>query len=443
MNIKKAALSCLCLLLCAALLGCSDAPAGTDTYESAVLAVVPVSDNGFPDPSFGRNEEKTAAASAGANNFAFRLSALLAEQAGEGNLVCSPFSVWISLAALVGSTDNQYKGTLLESLGMPGLSDTDVNLAAIRMRYSLTKQREKQMSVETDIPFHEPITMANAVFVGRDVSLKHDFAQTYFDSFSGRAMQVEFSSQEAVDAANQWCNENTGGLIPEMVQRFDPNTVVALANAITFSDRWSWEFDPNETAEGVFHAPGGDTRAFYMPRTSTSEVYYEDEQLQAISLSFKAGDSLTILLPRDGDAAGLLSSMTGERFEEIRAGSDYATGTLRLPRFSINSGNLKLENMLASMGVPLLNSATAPLTRLLKGNQPAYVSGVTHKAVIEVDEKGTTAAAVTVVQAPGSAMPEPTDPFEMTCDRPFVFVLYSNTADGGCQVLFTGMVNQP
>ena len=66
-----------------------------------------------------------------------------------------------------------------------------------------------------------------------------------------------------------------------------------------------------------------------------------------------------------------------------------------------------------------------------------------HKAVIEVDEKGTTAAAVTVMAMTGAAMPLPTEPFEMNCNKPFIFVLYAHTYDGGNQVLFTGIVNQP
>ena len=60
------------------------------------------------------------------------------------------------------------------------------------------------------------------------------------------------------------------------------------------------------------------------------------------------------------------------------------------------------------------------------------------KAVIEVDEEGTTAAAVTLLMLCGSAMPEQTAPFEMICNRPFAFVLYGN----GGEILFTGVVNQ-
>jgi len=81
---------------------------------------------------------------------------------------------------------------------------------------------------------------------------------------------------------------------------------------------------------------------------------------------------------------------------------------------------------------------------LIEENIPVWLSSAVHKAVIEVDEKGTTAAAVTVMAVEaGAAMPEPTESFEMNCNKPFVFVLYGNTYDGGNQILFTGIVNQP
>jgi serine protease inhibitor len=66
--------------------------------------------------------------------------------------------------------------------------------------------------------------------------------------------------------------------------------------------------------------------------------------------------------------------------------------------------------------------------------------------VIKVDEKGTTAAAVTILSMGSSAPPDdaPRETFERgNCNKPFVFILYDHTHDGGMQVLFTGMVNQP
>jgi serpin B len=73
------------------------------------------------------------------------------------------------------------------------------------------------------------------------------------------------------------------------------------------------------------------------------------------------------------------------------------------------------------------------------------LSSAVQKALIKVDEKGTTAAAVTVmaIEATSGPPPPPPKPFEMICDKPFMFILYDYTYDGGNQVLFTGIVNQP
>jgi transposase-like protein len=81
----------------------------------------------------------------------------------------------------------------------------------------------------------------------------------------------------------------------------------------------------------------------------------------------------------------------------------------------------------------------------MKERMTVGLSSAVQKAVIKVDEKGTTAAAVTVMAGATSAGPDDEEkkPFTLICDKPFVFVLYGGTVDGGSQVLFTGLVNKP
>jgi serine protease inhibitor len=103
-----------------------------------------------------------------------------------------------------------------------------------------------------------------------------------------------------------------------------------------------------------------------------------------------------------------------------------------------------LRDTLVALGVPLFDEQAAPLTGgLIEEHIPVWLESAVQIATIEVDEKGTTAAAVTIMPAPGAGLPEPTLPFEMICNTPFVFILYGYTFDGGNQVLFTGVVNQP
>jgi serpin B len=95
---------------------------------------------------------------------------------------------------------------------------------------------------------------------------------------------------------------------------------------------------------------------------------------------------------------------------------------------------------LQTLGIPLFDADAAPLTKgIIKEDIPVWLSSAVQKAYIKVDEKGTTAAAVTVMTAEGAGIPQPTTPFEMKCDTPFAFILTGNSGD----VLFTGVVNQP
>jgi serpin B len=432
---KTMLLVCLCIIMFAA---CEDpADDGKGPFTDDSINIVKVEARDLLVPVYGEDIPEVKAVAIGANDFAFRLGAALVEKAGDKNFVCSPYSVWLPLAALVNATDDENKAALTAALGALGIDAADINKTASRMLYNLTKLHDKGYEPNR---YYNPLKIANAIFVDKNVTLKKDFAQTFMDFYRGASINVDFSSQSAVDAVNRWASENTEGLIKDLIKEFDPATIAAIANAIYFSDRWDWEFSPSKTKEDVFHAKRGDSTAFYMLREGENQLYYEDERVQAISLRFKHDGGMYIILPRDGDAAALFSSMTNEYFNEIRNGVRLAEGKLLLPRFSIEN-DIGLNDALISLGVPLFDGA--PLTGLIE-EEPLVLTAATQRALIQVDEKGTTAAAVTVMEIGGTSVgPQPNRPFEMICDRPFVFILYDHTHDGGNQILFTGVVNKP
>jgi serine protease inhibitor len=420
-------------------------------------------------PEYGESNLMAQTVASGANDFAFRLSATLVKKVDDENFIFSPYSVWMPLAALVNATNAQNRPKLLAALNASGVSSTDINNAASRMLYDLTNEQGKKYP-DSGSPFtidadgkvtryiNDPLKIANAIFVNKTVTLKKSFAQTFMDFYRGNAISVDFASKDAVDAVNKWASENTDGLITSIVRQFNPDTVAAIANAIYFSDRWDVEFLPQETTKNVFHSPKGDVQVSYMLRETRHKhrnhynprydnlPYYEDDKIQATSLRFKTTGGMYILLPKDGNAVGLLSNMTKKYFDEIRNKSAWMTGKLMLPRFSFESGLMELSDTLKALGIPLFDGKAAPLTGgLSEENIPVWLSGAVQKALIRVDENGTTAAAVSLFDAPGSARaPEPpAETFEMICDKPFVFILYGDTHDGGSQVLFTGIVNKP
>lgn len=446
-NYMKGKLSFLIVLVCMYLLAApfQIAHALATDGSGDVVRVVPVIAKDLEQPRYNPLDSALKTVAGGANDFAFRLSTALLKEKGDENFICSPYSVWMPLAALMNAVDEAYKAELLAALSAVGVSEADINQAASRMLYDVSNQESKIQAMDYgDEYFYDPLKIANAIFVSRDKTIRQDFAQVFMNAYRGTSMNVDFGAREAVDAVNAWAEEHTEGMITDIVHSFDPQAVVAIANAIYFADRWDIEFSPDKTEKGIFHGSKGDTDAFFMLREGEELRYYEDDTVQAMPLAFMTGGGLLILLPKDGDAVGLLSSMTVEYFNRASNGAGHHPGKLLLPRFSIASDAMKLDEALSELGLSsLFDAEAAPLTGgLVEEDVPVWISGVTQKAAIEVDEKGTTAAAVTVMEMAGAMPPQPAEPFEMICDRPFVFILYSRTTDGGNQVLFTGVVNQ-
>ena len=405
----------------------SDAASSTGTSRPAAAAKPPIH-------AAAAKTQKFSAPAVGANDFAFRLGCALLAKNGNKNFVSSPYSVWLPLAALVNATNSSQKPVLLNALGAAGFSEKELNDATAQALYSLTDQRKKELG---STYFHNPLHIANAIFVDKSATLNQNFKKIFAESYLGSAQTVSFSSPDALKTINDWAEKNTGGLIKNILDTISPDAVAVIANAIYFSDRWEKEFNSEQTEQGKFNGTNGKTDAHFMLREGSGS-YYEDEKLQAMPLTFQTGGTLHILLPKNGSANSLLSSMTLDYFEKIQRDASQAKGTLLLPRFSIDSGEMKLIDVLAALGIPLVDSSLSPLDGLT-GEGALYISDALQKAVIKVDEKGTTAAAVTAMTMKYGMAPSPqAGPFRMVCDKPFAFILCGS----GGQILFTGVVNQ-
>ena len=170
-------------------------------------------------------------------------------------------------------------------------------------------------------------------------------------------------------------------------------------------------------------------------------IYYEDETMQAVVLWTSSGGQMVLCLPKDGyTAEEALQNLTTEKLQKISQ-ADYRCVQLSMPKFKLESGVFSVKEALEAMGVPLMDAENAALTGVLD-NEALYISNAVQSAVIEADENGLTAAAVTVMGLEKMALMPKTDPVELTFDRPFAFVSTGNGEDAGDQILFTGVVNQ-
>ena len=373
----------------------------------------------------------------GANEFAFTMTSLLLDPAEEDNFIFSPFSAWMPLVALTNVTDESLQNQLLHALRVSGISVDELNQGASRLMFDLTG--EDPSSEEGG---GSTLHIANAVFVDQDLTLNQEFPRLFFDYYRGTTMVVDFESEETVSMVNHWASENTRGRIQNLVSQFNPDTVLAIANAIYFADEWQTLFLVENTREDVFFSPAGETSAHFMLRRGYMP-YFEDDRIQAVALNFSSGGGLLIMLPHHESGVELLQSMNEQYFTQIMSGLNWEEGRLLLPRFTLESEAIDLLDTLENLGVPLMNPLSGGITGMTEEINLFIGNGI-QRAMIEVDEQGATAAAVTFYDVEVEfAEPEPAIPFEMICNRPFAFILYLPTFDGGAQILFTGVVNQP
>jgi serpin B len=92
------------------------------------------------------------------------------------------------------------------------------------------------------------------------------------------------------------------------------------------------------------------------------------------------------------------------------------------------------------MGMPLAFSKVGADFSGMTGKRDLFISKVIHQAFINVDEKGTEAAAATAVVMNLMMAPQHAEPKIFKADHPFVFLIKDNTTGS---ILFMGTIMKP
>lgn len=346
------------------------------------------------------------------------------------NRVYSPLSLYTALAMLAESTGGQTHEQIMTLLGaddLPALRQTVDALWNANYRNDGTVTR----------------TLAASVWLNENVPYRQATIETLAGIHHASSYRVRMGSPEGNAALLRWLNKNTMNLLTEQTAglTMPPETIMALASTAAFSARWEVEFDPDRTAEDIFHAPTGDTPRLYL-RADRRDTLWWGERFQAVALPFDMyGGEMWIILPDKGITPDelltdpdCLALLTGQGC----ANSRQMLIHLSLPRFDVTS-RLELSSHLQALGVTDVFDFDADFTPLTGANTLIALSRVQHDARVVIDEEGCKAAAYTVMLMAGAAPPQELAETEFTVDRPFLFVI---TGAGGLP-LFAGVVNDP
>lgn len=365
--------------------------------------------------------------------FALNLYHRLSEEAS-GNLFYSPFSVSTCLAmALLGAKTNT-ASEMAQCLRLAG-DNGDFHAGLARLQHALGTQGGAA-GVE--------LRLANSLWADSGISVLSAFLADIDHYYGGGCQQVDFSdSEKACGLINDWVSRGTNGLINQIMSEKEILQVVfVLANAIYFCGKWSTPFEENDTRPQAFHLSSGKIVQADMMSQIGAGWYAEVEGFQILEKWYGDGEfSMVMLLPDRADRIPALEAkLTPQTLEAWLArleGTDAIA--IQVPKFRLAT-EYRLADHLRNMGmIDAFDPRRADFSGMSGGNE-FFVGQVCHKAVLDMEEEGTKAAAVTATTmsctGPGDLPPS----ILFRADRPFVFII-RHVPSG--TILFLGRLINP
>jgi serine protease inhibitor len=364
------------------------------------------------------------------NGFGFNLLQQLREKEPEENIFISPASVAMALAMTYNGAEGETRRAMAETLLLQGMSLEEINKAFADLKTILENPDPK---VE--------LAVANSLWARAGMAFEEDFLQRNRDYFAAKTTELDFSLPGAAGEINGWVKEQTRGKIDRIVEPpINPMTVLFLINAIYFKGDWSEPFDAGQTREIPFTLADGTVRPHPVMFKEGDYRTFETEDFEAVSLPYgKTGRvSMYVFLPaRESSLADFYLDLNRENWDRWMNAFTGQQAEIGLPGFKFEY-EASLNDALAALGMAgAFDEEAADFSGMRPIPPNLFISEVKHKTFVEVNEKGTEAAAVTSVEMRLTAMPEM---FTLIVDRPFFFAIVDNQTG---TILFMGSVSDP
>ena len=364
------------------------------------------------------------------NSFGFDLFQQLNSQQPEDNLVFSPSSIMFALTMARNGTDGSTKAEMTQTLKLEQLDSEKLN------------QNYQQLlkTLQTADP-QVQLAIANSLWANQNLTLKEKFITDAQEFYQAKVTNLDFADGQTKTKINRWVAENTAQKIPQIIDSVSPEDALYLINAVYFKGIWTHKFDTNATKEQPFYDSSGSSQSQLMMNQTNDYRYHETEEFQAVRLPYGEKEELGmyIFLPKPTSSlAEFNQQLNIDTWQEWLSQMRSQKGNLTLPRFKMEYETNLVES-LSSLGMKkVFHPQQANFAALT--DTPVAIDNIKHKALIEVNEEGTEAAAVTSIGIRiTSAMPQQM-PFQMNVNRPFFFAIRDDITE---TILFMGNVVKP
>jgi serpin B len=396
----------------------------TVTLMLGLLGLTGCSPGGGPGVS-----DLTRTVVSGNTGFALELYGQL--RGTNGNLFFSPYSISECLAMTYagarGSTEKQMAQVLR-------LGTNPVHAAFAELRNGLNRAQQRR-GIE--------LSAANGLWAQTNHPLLPAFVDLARQKCEAVVKQVDFRTQTepAAREINAWVSGKTKGKIGAIIPAglLGRDSKLVLVNAIYFKGTWKTKFDPKLTRDSDFHLDAEHSVKCPMMACSGRFRYGYHRgppaSCDVIELPYVGGDfSLIAILPLELEGlADLESKLTTENLATWLASLRETEVPVWLPKFRLETG-FSLDETLSAMGMRDAFGGHADFSGI-DGTDTLYISSVLHRAYVEINEEGTTAAAATA-----NLVPMTNIPLIFRADHPFLFLIRDNRSGS---ILFLGRLVDP
>jgi serpin B len=366
------------------------------------------------------------------NAFAANLFATVKEHGKEQeNMLISPLSLNMALAMVWNGAGGETKQSIQKAMGMGNYPPSEVNGYFKKLREALLK---------TD-PMVK-LAIANSIWSRKGFPVKPDFYNINREWYNAEVRELDFSAANAPDIINQWCSDNTNGLIDKMIDEIPNDLMMYLINALYFKGEWAngHGFVAEKTANELFYKEDGSPIEVKMMQQNSELGYFSDELLSATALPYgNKAFSMVFILPNQGVSfdAVLNQLKQVDYWNKCMYPSGNYDVNLYIPSFKFEY-ETSLNETLRQLGMEIAFSSLADFSGI--SDVALAISTVKQKAVIEVNEEGSEAAAVTVVEMVYTTIQTEPQPITFKANRPFLFAIKENSTG---TVLFMGKIGNP
>ncbi len=258
--------------------------------------------------------------------------------------------------------------------------------------------------------------------------------------------RLNFAASEPSRAhINGWVEDQTRNRIRDLIPPnvLTKDTLLVLANAIYFKGQWQEPFNESGSHDATFAVHGNEKVEVPTMRTTKNFKYSVVDEATVVELPYASSSfAMMLAMPHEPNGLdGLEDSLKPDSIEKWSSAMSYQRVALSMPKFKVEpEESIKLADPLKALGLQRAFTDLAQFEGMADPrDERRKIDDVFHKGFIEVDEKGTEAAAATaVVMMRAGGMPA--DPVPVAFDRPFLFFI--RDTDTGA-ILFMGRVVDP